>query len=312
MKSNVVKKSEIKYEKATNILWKVWWFFWYLLIVPTGITALGFFIFLFLSREDLVISLGFSVLAFIFSILFFYKFYDKYRNDPVFLNQTNNPTSRIHIIFLITIFSLIVTPIFELIATDYSFGLLPLISFCVLYLIVFYYYYFKPIDFFNASIGEFKHSIHFSLASKQFYNIVVILNFIIHILFLSYTFYTNLSWLFALITNFIFYFVTLLSTKTIRRKINDSIKENKRFLIDLIKFQKKYSISILSLIFVLLIQMPFVIIGIYSLPGPTPTPTELINTFFLSMMFFLIYLKIRVYLAFYYKKILMRLPKNEI
>jgi len=311
MKSNVVKKSEIKYEKATNILWKMWWFCWYLLIVPSGITALGYFIFLFISK-DIIFSLGFSVLTFIFSLLFFYKFYDKYRNDPIFLNQTNNPTSRIHILFLITIFSLIVTPIFELITTDYFFGLLPLISFCVLYLIVFYYYYFKPIDFFNASIGEFKHSINFSLASKQFYNIVVILNFIIHILFLSYTFYTNLSWLFALITNIIFYFVTLLSTKTIRRKINDSIKENKRFLIDLIKFHKKYSISILSLIFVLLIQMPFVIIGIYSLSGPPPTPTELINTFFLSMMFFLIYLKIRVYLAFYYKKILMRLPKNEI
>jgi len=312
MKSNVVKKSEIKYEKATNILWKVWWFCWYLLIVPSGITALGYFIFRFISR-DFFISLGFSVLAFIFSLLFFYKFYDKYRNDPVFLNQTNNPTSRIHILFLITIFSLIVTPIFVLVdPSDYYFELLPLISFCVLYLIVFYYYYFKPIDFFNASIGEFKHSINFSLAAKQFYNIIVILNFIIHILFLSYTFYTGLSWLFALITNIIFYFVTLLSTKTIRRKINDSIKENKKILKDLIRFHKKYSISILSLIFVLLIQMPFVIIGIYSLSGPAPTLFELINAFFLSIMFFLIYLKIRVYLAFYYKKYLTRVPKNEI
>ena len=312
MDSNVVKKSEDKYEKATNILWKVWWFFWYLLIVPSGITALGYFIFYFMSQV-FIISLGFSVLTFIFSLLFFYKFYDKYRNDPVFLNQTNNPTSRIHILFLITIFSLIVTPIFVLISPpDYSFELLPLISFCVLYLIVFYYYYFKPIDFFNASIGEFKHSINFSLASKQFYNIIVIINFIIHIIFLSYTFYTKLSWLFALITNTIFYFVTLLSTKTIRRKINDSIKENKNILKDLIRFHNKYSISILSLIFVLLIQMPFVIIGIYSLSGPTPTLFELINTFILSMMFILIYLKIRVYLTFYYKKILMRLPKNEI
>ncbi|GAH93213.1 unnamed protein product, partial [marine sediment metagenome] len=95
MDSNVVKKSEIKYEKATNILWKVWWFSFYLLIVPSGITALGYFIFLFISNYDIYISLGFSVLTFIFSLLFFYKFYDKYRNDPVFLNQTNNPTSRI-------------------------------------------------------------------------------------------------------------------------------------------------------------------------------------------------------------------------
>jgi hypothetical protein len=313
MDSNVVKKSEIKYEKATNILWKVWWFCWYLLIVPSGITALGYFIFFFISEGDFLISLGFSVLTFIFSILFFYKFYDKYRNDPVFLNQTNNPTSRIHILFLITIFSLIVTPIFVFVdPSDYYFELLPLISFCVLYLIVFYYYYFKPIDFFNASIGEFKHSISFSLASKQFYNIIVILNFIIHILFLSYTFYTKLSWLFALITNIIFYFVTLLSTRTIRRKINDSIKENKNILKDLIRFHKKYSISILSLIFVLLIQIPFVIIGIYSLSGPPPTLSELRNVFFLSIMFFLIYLKIRVYLAFYYKKVLTEVSKNEI
>ena len=222
--------------------------------------------------------MGFSVLTFIFSLLFFYKFYDKYRNDPIFLNQTNNPTSRIHILFLITIFSSIVTPIFVFISPpDYSFELLPLISFCVLYLIVFYYYYFKPIDFFSTSEGEFKHSINFSLASKQFYNIIVIINFIIHILFLSYTFNTKLSWFFALITNIIFYFVTLLSTKTIRRKINDSIKENKNLLKDLITFHKKYSISILSLIFVLLIQMPFVIIGIYSLSGATHTLFEIVN-----------------------------------
>ena len=312
MNSNVVKKSKNKYEKATNILWKVWWFCWYLLIVPSGITALGFFIFLFISKV-IIISLGFSVLTFIFSILFFYKFYDKYRNDPVFLNQTNNPTSRIHIIFLITIFSLIVTPIFQFIRPDYSFELLPLISFCVLYLIVFYYYYFKPIDFFNASIGEFKHSISFSLASKQFYNIVVILNFIIHILFLSFLFNTKVSWLFALITNISFYFITLVSTKKIRKIINDSVKENRLFLKELIIFHKKYSVSILSLIFVLLIQIPFDIIGVYSINYEIQhTLIELINAFFLSLMFFLIYLKIRVYLAFYYKKLLMRLPKNEI
>ena len=311
MDSSVVKKSEIKYEKATNILWKVWWFCWYILIVPSGITAVGYFIFLFISKI-IIISLGFSVLTFVFSILFFYKFYDKYRNDPVFLNQTNNPTSRIHILFLITIFSLIVTPVFTLITPDYSFELLPLISFCVLYFIVFYYYYFKPIDFFNASIGEFKHSINFFLASKQFYNIIVIINFIIHILFLSFLFNTKISWLFALITNTLFYFITLVSTKNIRKVINNSIKENKTFLKELIVYHKKYSVSILSLIFVLLIQIPFDIIGVYSFNGITHTIFELINAFFLSMMFLLIYLKIRVYLAFHYKKILMRLPKNEI
>lgn len=313
MDSNVVKKSEIKYEKATNILWKVWWFCWYLLIVPSGITTLGYFIFLFISNYDIYISLGFSVLTFIFSLLFFYKFYDKYRNDPVFLNQTNNPTSRIHILFLITIFSSIVTPIFVFISPPgYSFELLPLISFCVLYFIVFYYYYFKPIDFFNASEGEFKRSISFSLASKQFYNIIVIINFIIHILFLSFLFNTKISWLFAIITNTFFYFITLVSTKNIRKIINDSVKENKIFLKELIIFHKKYSVSILSLIFVLLIQIPFDIIGVYSFNGIIHTLFELINAFFLSIMFFLIYLKIRVYLAFYYKKILMRLPKNEI
>ena len=271
MESNVIKKPDIKYEKATNILWKVWWFCWYLLIVPSGITAIGYFIFLFISKV-FIISLGFSVLTFIFSILFFYKFYDKYRNDPVFLNQTNNPTSRIHILFLITIFSLIVTPIFVFIdPSDYYFELLPLISFCVLYLIVFYYFYFKPIDFFSTSEGEFKHSINFSLASKQFYNIIVILNFIVHILFLSFLFNTKISWLFALITNTFFYFFTLVYTKKIRKIINDSIKENKIFLKELIIFHKKYSLSILSLIFVLLIQIPFDIIGVYSLKGITHT-----------------------------------------
>ncbi|MFX1260302.1 MAG: hypothetical protein ACFFAN_20830, partial [Promethearchaeota archaeon] len=210
-------KSGQRIEKATELLWKIWWFCFYLIIVPAIISVIWFFIFNFIIK-DVILSIGFTILAFMFSLLFFYKSYDKYRKEPFFKNKINNPIARIHILFFITLLSLIVTPIFTIVTPEgYRFELLPLISFCVLYNIVYYYYYFQPIDFFDINTSEFKHAMHFNLTIRQFYNLIIILNFIGHVFFLSYTFYTGLSWLFALITNLIFYLNTLISTNKSRK-----------------------------------------------------------------------------------------------
>ena len=79
MKSNVNGKSEDKIEKVTESLWKVWWFSFYLIIVPSLVSVIGFFIFFFIGK-DLYASIGFSVITFMFTLLFFYKPFDKYRN----------------------------------------------------------------------------------------------------------------------------------------------------------------------------------------------------------------------------------------
>jgi len=316
MKSNKNGSSEDKIEKATELLWKIWWFSFYLIIVPSLVAVVGFFIFFFIGK-DVYVSIGLSVITFMFALLFFYKAFDKYRNNPFFLNRKNNLSARINILFLITILALTVTPIFvinELITPgeDNYFELLPLISFIILYNIVYYYYFFQPIDFFDFSEERYKHEIPFSQWVKQPYNLIIILNYIIHIVFLSYTFNTKVSWLFPLISNFIFYLISRLATMRTIKNLSKLNKNNKEFLRELTKYKKKFVNSILSLNFALLIQMPFAITVIYIFMGIEPYNLIIIvNISILSLIFLLFYFKIRLYISSFYSKILRRFEIDE-
>jgi hypothetical protein len=311
MKSNKNGNSEGKIEKVTESLWKVWWFSFYLIIVPSLVAVVGFFIFYFVGK-DIYVSIGLSVITFMFVLMFFYKAFDKYRNKPFFLNRKNNLSARVDILFLITILSLIVTPIFVIfIPGDSYFELLPLISFVILYNIAYYYFYFQPIDIFDVAEEKFKHETPFSQWIKQPYNLILLINYIIHIIFLSYTFNTKVSWLFPLISNVVFYIISRLTIiKNIKALSTSNIK-NSTLLRELTLYKKKYVNSILSLNFALLIQMPLAITLIYMLMGVQHELVELITIMFLALIFLLFYFKIRLYINSFYSKILRRFETNE-
>jgi len=311
MKSNKIASSDEKITKATELLWKIWWFSFYLIIVPSLIAVVGFFIFFFIGK-DLIVSVGLSVITFMFVLLFFYKAFDKYRKIPFFSNKLNNLSARINIVFLITILALIVTPIFVFFTPgDNYFELLPLISFSILYNIVYYYYYFQPIGFFDPTEEKFHHAISSSQIVRQPYNMIVAVNYIVHIVFLSYTFNTKVSWLFPLIWNVIFYVISRLSSVKICKNITSSIGSKKPFLEDLTFFKKKFVNSLLSLIFVLLIQMPFVIVIVYMSFGIHHEFIEIVNISLLSLVFLAFYFKIRLYINSFYSKFLRRFEINE-
>ncbi|MFW9878091.1 MAG: hypothetical protein ACFFG0_33845, partial [Candidatus Thorarchaeota archaeon] len=300
MKSEISTDSEEKYKKATELLQKFWWFCFYLVISPLAVGFVGFLMFQLFQIGD-YFALSLSVITFMFAFLFFLKAYDKYRDKSFFLNKQNNLMARIHITFLISILSFIVAPIFIIVSPeDVSFELLPLISFAVLYNIVYYYYKFKPIAFFNIMEGEFKHGIEFKTTVKQPYNFIIIFNYIVHLLFLSITARTNLSWVFALVINVFLYFITVGLTKKICIGIRQAINENKSVLLLLTEFKQKFVISITSLIFILLIPMPLLVITIFSLLGTQYTSLELLNSVFLSIIFLFLYLKSLFYINFYY------------
>ncbi|MFW9948998.1 MAG: hypothetical protein ACFFKA_02585 [Candidatus Thorarchaeota archaeon] len=311
MKSNKNGSSEGKIEKVTESLWKIWWFSFYLIIVPSLIAVVGFFIYFFIGK-DLFVSIGLSVITFMFVLLFFYKSFDKYRNNPFFLNRKNNLSARINLLFLITILSLIVTPIFVIFTPgDNYFELLPLISFIVLYNIVYYYLYFQPVDIFDFAEEKYKHEIPFSQWIKQPYNLIILFNFIIHIIFLSYTFNTKVSWLFPLFSNIIFYLITRITILKNIKALTASDINNNAFLKELTLYKKKFTNSILSLNFALLIQMPFVITFIYILMGIPHEEIEIITISFLALIFLAFYFKIRLYLSTFYNKKLRRFEINE-
>jgi len=311
MKSNKIDSSDEKITKATELLWKIWWFSFYLIIVPSLIAVVGFFIYFFISK-DLIVSVGLSIITFMFVLLFFYKSFDKYRKTPFFSNNVNNLSARINIIFLITILSLIVTPIFVIFTPgDNYFELLPLISFSILYNIVYYYYYFQPIGFFDPSEDKFNHAISSSQIIRQPYNIIILVNYIVHIVFLSYTFNTKVSWLFPLIWNIVFYVISRVSSVKICKNIKISISSKKPFIVDLTIFKKKFVNSLLSLVFVLLIQMPFVIVIVYMYVGIHHDLIEIVNISLLSLVFLAFYFKIRLYVSSFYSTFLRRFKINE-
>jgi len=311
MKSNKNTSSDEKITKATELLWKIWWFSFYLVIVPSLISVVGFFIYFFIGK-DLIVSVGLSIITFMFVLLFFYKAFDKYRKTPFFSNKVNNLSARINIIFLITILALIVTPIYVLFAPgDNYFELLPLISFSILYNIVYYYYYFQPIGFFDPTEEKFNHAISSSQIIRQPYNIIVVVNYIVHIVFLSYTFDTKISWLFPLIWNIVFYVISRLSNVKICKNITSSISSKKPFIVDLTIFKKKFINSLLGLVFVLLIQMPFVIVIVYMYVGIHHSFLEIVNISLLALVFLAFYLKIRLYISSFYNTFLRRVKINE-
>lgn len=313
--------SEVRMKKATEAMWKFWWFAWYLIIAPFIIGIVSFFLmlniisFYFTSDPYILLTypLAFSVLVFMFSLLFFFKAYDKYRKNPFFLNKENNLVARINILFLITLLSLGITPIFIFISPEkYTFELLPLISFIILYNIVWYYYYFEPIDFFNLTDQEFNHFGKIKLIVLRLHNFIIIINYVVQIIFLSITSYTKLSWLFAIITNFAFYPITILWTKNQRNKTFEKIKQGQAVLMELRKFQQKFVVAVLTMIFCFLGQIPIILL-IFNTNERIYPALEIVLALGMVAIFMIIYFKIIIYIHFYYDSHLIKvLDESEL
>ncbi|MFX0144903.1 MAG: hypothetical protein ACFE9C_12585, partial [Candidatus Hodarchaeota archaeon] len=310
MESKNSNNSQEKIRKATELLHKSWWFTFFLIIAPL-IVAIAIFGILNFVRVPLLITLSISVVGFMFALLFFYKAFDKYRNNPFFLNKTNNLTARIHVFFLISILSFITTPIFMFIPPWYSFIYLPLISYAILYNIVYYYYHFQPIDFFDLEVREFKRARTVELMIKQPNNFLIFLNYIIHIIFLTVLAHTDYSWLYALLTNLVFYLITFISTKNQVKTIRDSINENKPVLKDLTRFKRRFVAAQIGLIFVLLAQLPAITIVTRIIVGISFFSLEIINNLFLVLIFVLFYFKSRFYVSYHFTSKLRLYDESE-
>lgn len=300
-------KSEERIKKATDVLSRIWWFCWFILLLPFIVGVVILVILNMVISIDIVLTMAFCVLGFMFALLFCYKVYDKYRKKPYFESKENNLIARIHILFVISILSLITTPIFIYVTPeDYNFELLPLISFICLYNVIWLYYYFQPVDIYNRKEKEFQHLFDIKLIIKQLHNLVIIFNYIIQIVLISITFYTKFSWLFALIPNLLFYFITISYTKKDISKIKGFMEENKTFFNELTIFHKKFVISVLSLMFFFLIMAPLAFVFITNPEIPLLDPGFL-SVLCLTIIFVILYLKFRLYIQFYYKTLLIDL-----
>ncbi|MFW9876770.1 MAG: hypothetical protein ACFFG0_27055, partial [Candidatus Thorarchaeota archaeon] len=254
--SDLIIKDDEKDIRRANFTSKVLWFAICLFAIPiiTAIIA-GFTCFNIVS--NIYLSFAFSIDIYFFVALLLYKICDKYRNNPYFERQDNNLLARINIFFLISIFSLIISLIYDIITLFYAelpiSYLFPLLSYIILYIPIFFFYYYKPIDFFDLSEGKFKKALNIKLSIKQLNNIIIFFNYGVSIIFLLSTLHIPFSHLILLIVNFLFYYITFIYTSSERKNIKIAINDKKGFIIELLKFKHKFTISILSLLFLLII-----------------------------------------------------------
>ncbi len=298
--------SEEKIRKATEYLWKFWWFTFYLIIAPLIISLIIYFVFILFPLEHSVVF-TIAVIAYLMSAIFFYKAFDKYREKSFFLNAENNLNARIHIIFLFTVISLVITPIAYISTLEsISFNVLPLISFILIGALTFYYYKFHPIDFFDKTKGKFKHFTTYSKVFIQPHNFTVIIYYIVHIVFLSITIFVPFSWLVALILNIIFYFISLKTTKSYREKVLANLKSNLSVVKDLFLFKKYMVNNLFTLLYVLLIACPISLLINFGL-NFTHSNFILLSVIFLPITFLIFNFKTRFYIYFYYSHLVSNL-----
>ena len=90
MKSENNSSSDDGLKKATELLQKLWWFLFLLVIAPLAVGFAGFWIFAYIPG-GIFIGLSLTIITYMFALLFFYKAFDKYRKKPFFLYFLADP-----------------------------------------------------------------------------------------------------------------------------------------------------------------------------------------------------------------------------
>lgn len=244
-------------------IWKFFWFSIFLFVFPliSGIVG-GLTINFVIGDGYIAFCIGFMIAIFVG--IYFYRHYDKYRNNPFFTNQKKNLRSRIDIAFIISITSLLVPFMINIVSfllvKLYLFEAYALISYILIYPSVFIYNFYKPIDYYNPSDKEFKNSKSFKLSMKMIYNNIYLVNYVVNILFLGIFirlrfFYSSLILIYA-----IFYFITIFNTKKERNRILKLMEREEDFLKSLISFKKNMTKAIIGLIFSIVVFGSIVVI----------------------------------------------------
>ncbi|MBY9005174.1 MAG: hypothetical protein KGD63_00265 [Candidatus Lokiarchaeota archaeon] len=294
-------KSDQKIERATEIVWKFWWFCVYLLILPSIIMAISYFLcYNFFNNFSYVLSLSF--LFFFISQFIFFRSYDKYRKNPFFGTEKINISTRITIIFITPLISMIVSVAFSIINfSSLEFQLIPLIYLFCIYPIIFFYLRKMPILYYNSEIKSFIN-IKKKYSIKEVYKYIILINYISNIIFfaLNYNAIYISSGVISIL-NCVFFIITMIYTREERKIFKEDTKlgENqlKRIILN---YDKKITNSLQSEFFILLVITLGLNIYFISLQSYI-SYTDLIPLIITFFLIFILYLKVRIITYLYYK-----------
>ncbi len=282
-------------------LWKFFWFSIFLFVFPliSGLVG-GLTINFVIGDGYIAFCLGLTIAIFVG--IYFFRFYDKYRNKPFFNNQKKNLRSRIEMVFIISIVSQLIPLVINIVSFSlvkvYLFEMYALISYILLYPCVFIYNYYKPIDYYDPSEKIFKNSNKFTLSMKMIYNNIFFVNYIITIIFLTIFFRLRFFYATLIPIFLIFYLISILGIKKEQKSVLASMEREEMFLSSLISFKKKITKTIIGLIFSL------ILFGSIFFIVEQGTPPSIFYGSLIIIICFLLFLKAINYINIHFEDVL--------
>ncbi|TXT59705.1 MAG: membrane protein of unknown function [Promethearchaeota archaeon] len=242
--------SEEKIQRITDWMWKFWWFCFYLIISPFILSLISYFI-LSLMKLESAFMLGFCLTIFFFFQGIFYKFFDKYKDKPLFSSNISNFSIKIHFYFLISIFSYLISIVlYFLEGENLSLAYFPLFSFGLLSSLIFYFSYYNPIEYYDESSKNSEGQFFASFGILKPYNMLTFISYIIQLTLLFINPLEPLILYISLSVHITFYLVAFVYTHNLIGEIKKDTRRNVIIPNKGILFKQKYSYLLISEIFV--------------------------------------------------------------
>jgi len=286
---------------VTNKAWRSFWFLFYMVIAPATCILVSFWLSLYFSG-NLYFAINFTTVITIVSLFFFYKFFDKYLQNPLLKNDLKNLSFHINIPFLLSVISIGSTLAIDRITPPiYHFQFLPVILFSIVYNISWYYLKFKPIDEINYKNKSFGSKGSVAEWARLLHNNVLIMNFFVQLFFLF--FYINVSnfWFTGFALNVVFWLVAVRMTHASRKAIAVGIETQANVRDQYIIFKRQYCQAMVGLCFSFIIVLacyPIVINPI----GTLQNAGWMMNFFYGIIVAVVIFFKAEIYTYTYYTR----------
>ncbi|MBD3214723.1 MAG: hypothetical protein GF311_19080 [Candidatus Lokiarchaeota archaeon] len=300
--------SEDKLEKITDFMWKIWWFFLYLIIIPSILFVIFYFVLLNFGLGT-NISIAYSILPFVATQLLLYTKYDQYRNKQIFDNQKNNLNARFFLVFGISLLSLLIPLIFLLLIPKAPLlEFLPAVYYGIINLYIFYFTYKKPIELFRPDENKF-YGINVKFWINEPHNLILLGNYFIHLIVLLFSIPYLITSISAILTlNVIFWLYLWFSTDSERGFFSPNEKTDNYLGKQLTFFKNKFVMSIESLIVGIMILIPAQNL-IYRISFSSIELFSIISNGLLILCLCLLYVKLRLVSSLYFWKL--KQPKKK-
>ena len=217
-----------------------------MIIMPATCILVAFWISLYISN-NLYFVVNFTTVITIASYFIFYKFFDKYLQNPLLRNSVHNPNFHLNLPFFMSVLATGSTFVIELLTpSEFQYPFLPVILFCVVYSFIWFYLRLKSIDKVDYPNKNFEKGEKLADRFFYFHNSVLIVNFIIQFIFLLLFMQVRFFSASNITINVVAWIITGYRTRKVRKRIAEGILQGKGIKEDLSEFSQNFIQGILG------------------------------------------------------------------